>query len=109
MGRIITNAIRVVGLGFAIHPACRAQDSANAVATGDEVIALVVSPRDTAVRLTDLVSFRAVALSASGDTSALADIAFTPVSLFWQKDKFSYKFSETIMAPVGDYNVTTFR
>ncbi len=44
-------------------------------------------------------------LSASGDTSGLADSAFTPISLYWNSGKVSYKFSETIMIPTGDYDV----
>jgi hypothetical protein len=69
MGRVFVYAVYVAGFALTLRPApVDAQDSANAVVTGDAVVAIVISPSDTVIHLTDAVRFRAVAHTDAGDT-----------------------------------------
>lgn len=40
----------------------------------------------------------------SDDSFALSDIAFTPIQLNWNMGAWSFKFSETLIAPTGAYS-----
>lgn len=42
----------------------------------------------------------------SDDSFALSDIAFTPVQLNWSAGPWSFRLSETIVAPTGAYNTS---
>jgi hypothetical protein len=38
------------------------------------------------------------------DTSGLGDVIFIPIVLYWNLDNFHYSFSQSIIAPTGDYS-----
>lgn len=42
----------------------------------------------------------------SDDSFALSDIAFTPIQLSWNTGAWSYRFTETIVAPTGGYSTS---
>jgi hypothetical protein len=42
----------------------------------------------------------------SDDSFALSDIAITPIQLNWNSGPWSFKFSETIIAPTGSYSTS---
>jgi hypothetical protein len=42
----------------------------------------------------------------SDDSFGLSDIAFTPIQLNWNSGPWSFRFSETIVAPTGAYSTT---
>ncbi len=46
-------------------------------------------------------------ISASGDTFALADIAFVPFQLNWSFEKFHVKVAQAVFAPTGDYDLSS--
>lgn len=45
-------------------------------------------------------------LSFSDDSVALSDIAFTPIQLSWNTGAWSFRFTETIVAPTGAYSTS---
>ena len=45
-------------------------------------------------------------ISAKADAFNLSDMAITPLQLNWTHEKFSFKFSETIIVPTGAYSTS---
>lgn len=56
------------------------------------------------VDLDTIISVAGMSTQFSESRTALGDLTFAPIVLFWNRGQFHYMFSQYIVVPVGDYD-----